>query len=96
MLCLGRSRSQNPRGLRPLGFWPWDLPRHNIHHDTSKAFSNNVPVYSQLVIKNVFELLAQFTCPPPHSAGSSLLAPLPSFLPALRPPGGLPRLFYHL
>ena len=43
MLCLGRSRGQNPWGLRPLGFWPWDLPRHNIHHDTSSAFSNNVP-----------------------------------------------------
>ena len=46
MLCLGRSRGQNPRGLRPLGFWPWDLPRHNIHHDTSSAFSNNVPLYT--------------------------------------------------
>ena len=22
---------------------PWDLPRHNIHHDTSSTFSNNVP-----------------------------------------------------
>ena len=43
MLCLGRSRGRNPRGLRPLGFWPWDLPRHNIHHGTSSAFSNNVP-----------------------------------------------------
>ena len=46
MLCLGRSRGQNPRGLRPLGFWPWDLPRHNIHHGTSSAFSNNVPLYT--------------------------------------------------
>ena len=41
MLCLKRSRGQNPRGLRPLGFWPWD----NIHHDTSSAFSNNVPLW---------------------------------------------------
>ena len=24
---------------------PWDLPRHNIHHDTSSAFSNNVSMY---------------------------------------------------
>ena len=48
MLCLGRSRGQNPRGLRPLGFWPCNLPRHNIHHDTSSAFSNNVPVYQNL------------------------------------------------
>ena len=46
VLCLGRSRGQNPRGLRPLGFWPWDLPRHNIHHGTSSAFSNNVPLYT--------------------------------------------------
>ena len=41
-----RYHGQNPRGLRPLGFWPWDLPRHNIHHDTSSAFSNNIPMYS--------------------------------------------------
>ena len=46
MLCIGRSRGQNPPGLRPLGFWPWDLPTHNIHHDTSSAFSNNVPLSS--------------------------------------------------
>ena len=39
MLCLGRSQGQNPRGRRPHGFWSQDLPRHNIHHDTSKAFS---------------------------------------------------------
>ena len=45
MLCLGRSCGQNARGLRPIGFWPWDLPRHSIHHDTSSAFSNNVPLY---------------------------------------------------
>ena len=48
MFCLGRSRGQNPQCLRPLGFWPWDLPRHNIHHDTSSAFSNNVPMYSAI------------------------------------------------
>ena len=45
MLCLGGSRGQNPRRLRPLGFWPWDLPRYSIHHDTSSAFSNNVTVH---------------------------------------------------
>ena len=39
----GRSRGQNPGGLRPLGFWPWDLPRHSIHHNTPSAFRNNVP-----------------------------------------------------
>ena len=27
---------------------PWDLPRHNIHLDTSSAFSNNVPIFTQL------------------------------------------------
>ena len=30
---------------RPLGFWPCDLPRHSIHHDTPSAFPNNVPLY---------------------------------------------------
>ena len=29
----------------------WDLPRHNIHHDTSSAFSNNVPLYCKLYAK---------------------------------------------
>ena len=38
MLCLGRSQGQNPRGRRPRRFWPQDLLRHNIHHDTSKVF----------------------------------------------------------
>ena len=42
MECLGRSQGQNPRGRRPRGSWPRDLPRHNINHDTSKAFSYNV------------------------------------------------------
>ena len=26
------------------GIPAWDLPRHNIHHGTSSAFSNNVPL----------------------------------------------------
>ena len=39
MLCVGRSQGQNQRGRRPQGFWPRDLLRHNIHHDTSKVFS---------------------------------------------------------
>ena len=39
----GGPTAKNPRGLRPLGFWPWDLPRHSIHHDTSSAFTYNVP-----------------------------------------------------
>ena len=29
---------KNPWGLRPQGFWPWDLPRKSIQHDTPKAF----------------------------------------------------------
>ena len=45
MLCFGKSRGQIPWGLRPLGFWPWNHPRHSIHHDTSSAFSNNVPLF---------------------------------------------------
>ena len=45
MLCLGRSRGQTPWGLQPLGFWPWDLPRHSIHHDTPLAFPNNEPLW---------------------------------------------------
>ena len=43
MECLGRSHGQNPRGLRSLGFWPWDHPRHCNHNDTPSAFPNNVP-----------------------------------------------------
>ena len=30
--------AKNPRGLRHLGFWPWDLPRDSIHHDTQRLF----------------------------------------------------------
>ena len=48
MECLGRSHGQNPRGLRPLGFLPWGLPRHSIHHDTPSAFPNNVPIYGKI------------------------------------------------
>ena len=40
-----------PSGPATLGFWPWDLPRHNIHHDTSSAFSNNVPVVNEAVYR---------------------------------------------
>ena len=59
MLCLGRSRGKNPRGLRPLGFWPWDLPRHNIHHGTSKVFSWALTKSTQqkLISKLIFEPL---------------------------------------
>ena len=28
-----------PRVFGPEGFWPWNLPRDNIHHATLKAFS---------------------------------------------------------
>ena len=40
----GGPSAKNPWGLRHLGFWPWDLSRHSIHHDTLSAFPNNVPV----------------------------------------------------
>ena len=43
MECLWRSHDQKPWGLRPLGFWPLDLSRLPIHHDTPLAFPNNVP-----------------------------------------------------
>ena len=36
-----------PSGPLALGFWPWDLPRRNIHHDTSSAFSSNVPLHTE-------------------------------------------------
>ena len=31
---------------------PREVPRHNIHHDTSSAFSNNVPLYLARPPKN--------------------------------------------
>ena len=46
--CQGRFQGQNPRGRRPQGFWPRDLPRHNIHHDTSKVFTNSA-LWAELV-----------------------------------------------
>ena len=54
MLCLGRSQGQNPRGRRPRGFGPRDLPRHNIHHGTSKVFSLNVIVIATQTNKEGF------------------------------------------
>ena len=44
----------NPRGRRPRGFWPWDLLRHNIHHDTSKALSYNVIIIASWTSKEGF------------------------------------------
>ena len=38
----GGLSAKNPWNLRPLGFWPWDLIRNSIHHDTPSAFPNNV------------------------------------------------------
>ena len=32
---------------------PRDLPRHNINHDTSSAFSNNVPLYTQTLLSAI-------------------------------------------
>ena len=54
MECLGRSQGQNPRGRRPQGFLQQDLPRHNIHHDTSKAFSYNVIIIATRTSKEGF------------------------------------------
>ena len=51
-----------PQALRPLGFWPWDLPRHNIHHDTSSAFSNNVPLHRAWTW-NIARVKSQYTSP---------------------------------
>ena len=44
MESIERSAAKNPWGLRPLGFWPWDLPRDSIHHDTPTAFPHIVPL----------------------------------------------------
>ena len=58
MESLRKSLSQNPWGLRPLGFWPWDCPRDSIHHDTPSAFPHIVPVLgSTLVFKPFFREL---------------------------------------
>ena len=54
MECLGRSQGQNPRGRRPRGSWPRDLPGHNIHHDTSKAFSYKVIIIATWTSKDGF------------------------------------------
>ena len=45
---------QNPSGLRPRGFWPRDLRRHNIHHDTSKVFFVNVILIASRTSKEGF------------------------------------------
>jgi hypothetical protein len=44
----------NLRGRRPRGFWPLDLPRHIIHHDTSKALSYNVIIIATRTSKEGF------------------------------------------
>ena len=38
ILSLGSFKAKNPRGHRPQGFWPWKLPRDNIHQDTPRLF----------------------------------------------------------
>ena len=35
-----KAKTQGAAG--PEGFWPWDLPRHSIHHDNPNAFPYNV------------------------------------------------------
>ena len=49
MESLGRSFGQKPLVLRPFGFWPWNLPRYSIHHDTHSAFPNNVPLFFSFI-----------------------------------------------
>ena len=46
-----RPKSSGPAAR---GFWPWDIPRHSIHYDTSSAISNNVPVCKKIYINPVF------------------------------------------
>ena len=43
---LGGPAAKNPRGLRPLRFWPLDLPGKSILHDTPSAFPYIVPLYT--------------------------------------------------
>ena len=31
-----------PEGPQARRFWPWDLLRHSIHHDTPKGFPYNI------------------------------------------------------
>ena len=40
--ALGGPKAKTRAAAGPKVFWPRDLPRHYIHHDTSKAFPNNV------------------------------------------------------
>ena len=70
MESLGKSRGHIPRGLRPLGFWPWDFPWHSIHHSTPSAFPNNVPflLVTSACIGN--QILQKFY---PHKNSLSLL-----------------------
>ena len=49
---------QNPRGRSPRWFWPRDLWRHNIHHDTSKVFVHKMSFLQHpgLVKRDFFEV----------------------------------------
>ena len=40
--ALGGPKAKTRGTADPEGFWPRDLPRHSIHHDTPKAFPYNV------------------------------------------------------
>ena len=71
MECLGRSQGQNPRGRRPQGFWPWDLPRHSIHHDTPKAFPYNAILSASRTSKERFLSFAPNT-PSPYEVSWSI------------------------
>ena len=58
----GGPAAKNPWGLQPLGFWPCDLPRHHINHNTPSAFPNIVPTskrhFSQSQNIHILEITA--------------------------------------
>ena len=51
MWSLGSYKAKTPRGRRPQGFWPWNLPRDNIHHAIPKAFPKNTILYNSRTSK---------------------------------------------
>ena len=50
-----------------FGSWPWDFPKDSIHHSTTSAFPNNVPVVTvgtvvTFVTTKITEKITQKTC----------------------------------
>ena len=62
----------------PSGILPWDLPRHNIHHNTSLAFSNNVPVCGLQCVLFRLQVVVQLETLDLSRGRWSQLAPLPA------------------